>query len=84
MMGASKPICTARARETFICLRGGIVYRCPRANRLASNSLSEAIVYGSRIVERIKSLPEPSGDPLHVSFHLGRKDAPSQAMVENA
>lgn len=52
------------------------------ANRLASNSLSEAIVYGSRIVERIKSLPEPSGDPLHVSFHLGRKDAPSQAMVE--
>lgn len=52
------------------------------ANRLASNSLSEAIVYGSRIVERIKSLPEPSGDPLHVSFHLGRKGAPSQAMVE--
>ncbi|MGO4792106.1 L-aspartate oxidase [Paenibacillus sp. 2KB_20] len=52
------------------------------ANRLASNSLSEAIVYGSRIVERIKSLPEPSGDPLHVSFHLGRKDTPSQAMVE--
>lgn len=52
------------------------------ANRLASNSLSEAVVYGSRIVERIKSLPEPSGDPLRVSFHLGRKDAPSQAMVE--
>lgn len=52
------------------------------ANRLASNSLSEAIVYGSRIVERIKCLPETSGDPLHVSFHLGRKDAPSQAMVE--
>ncbi|MGG3310981.1 L-aspartate oxidase [Paenibacillus lautus] len=52
------------------------------ANRLASNSLSEAIVYGSRIVERIKSLPETSGYPLHVSFHLGRKDAPSQAMVE--
>ncbi|MGW8826620.1 L-aspartate oxidase [Paenibacillus lautus] len=52
------------------------------ANRLASNSLSEAVVYGSRIVERIKSLPEPSGDPLGVSFHLGRKDAPSQAMVE--
>ncbi|MGG4345045.1 L-aspartate oxidase [Paenibacillus lautus] len=52
------------------------------ANRLASNSLSEAIVYGSRIVERIKSLPEPSGDRLHLSFHLGRKDAPSQAMVE--
>ena len=52
------------------------------ANRLASNSLSEAVVYGSRIVERIKSLPEPSGDPLRVSFHLGRKEAPSQAMVE--
>lgn len=52
------------------------------ANRLASNSLSEAVVYGSRIVERIKSLPGPSGDPLRVSFHLGRKDAPSQAMVE--
>lgn len=52
------------------------------ANRLASNSLSEAVVYGSRIVERIKSLPKPSGDPLRVSFHLGRKDAPSQAMVE--
>lgn len=52
------------------------------ANRLASNSLSEAVVYGSRIVERIKSLPHPSGAPLRVSFHLGRKDAPSQAMVE--
>lgn len=52
------------------------------ANRLASNSLSEAVVYGSRIVERIKSLPDPSGDPLRVSFHLERKDAPSQAMVE--
>lgn len=52
------------------------------ANRLASNSLSEAIVYGSRIVEQIRSLPKQSSDILKHSFRLGRTEAPSQAMVE--
>ena len=52
------------------------------ANRLASNSLSEAVVYGSRIVERIRQLPKRTERSLDVSFGLGRKDAPSQAMVE--
>jgi len=52
------------------------------ANRLASNSLSEAVVYGSRIVERIGQLPKQEKHPLDVTFRLGRKDAPSQAMVE--
>lgn len=39
------------------------------ANRLASNSLSEAVVFGHRISERIKELPAlPEVDPLmHVS-----------------
>ncbi|WP_309122862.1 L-aspartate oxidase [Paenibacillus sp.] len=51
------------------------------ANRLASNSLSEAIVFGRRIVERIRALPPLERDP---EFHvvLGRTDASTQPVVE--
>ncbi|MGG1878680.1 L-aspartate oxidase [Paenibacillus cisolokensis] len=52
------------------------------ANRLASNSLSEAVVYGSRIVNQIRSLPKRSSDIPAVSFRLGRTEGPFQAMVE--
>ena len=31
------------------------------ANRLASNSLLECLVYGKRIVEKAKDLPKPTG-----------------------
>ncbi|QHW32128.1 L-aspartate oxidase [Paenibacillus rhizovicinus] len=53
------------------------------ANRLASNSLSEAIVFGRRIVERINSLtPLDEGDiHLHMDS-LARSEAPIQAVVE--
>ncbi|MWV47557.1 L-aspartate oxidase [Paenibacillus sp. HJL G12] len=52
------------------------------ANRLASNSLSEAIVFGKRIVNRIRDL-----EPLHGSASISHKDgertsAPKQAMIE--
>lgn len=52
------------------------------ANRLASNSLSEAIVFGRRIVERIREL-----QPLDVSGPVagsqeGRNEPPIQAIVE--
>ncbi|WP_274365919.1 L-aspartate oxidase [Paenibacillus thermotolerans] len=51
------------------------------ANRLASNSLSEAIVFGRRIVERINSLPPNEREP---KFHveLGRTETLPQAVVE--
>ncbi|MFC4812692.1 L-aspartate oxidase [Paenibacillus sp. GCM10023250] len=52
------------------------------ANRLASNSLSEAIVFGRRIVERINAL-EPMDRELRAHMHsLSRTDAPIQAVVE--
>jgi len=52
------------------------------ANRLASNSLSEAIVFGSRIVNRIRELSPLnwSGGSLVVDYN--RVDVPMQAMVE--
>jgi L-aspartate oxidase len=51
------------------------------ANRLASNSLSEAIVFGRRIVERISEL---SALTQEIEFHvnLGRIEPPSQAVIE--
>jgi L-aspartate oxidase len=51
------------------------------ANRLASNSLSEAIVFGRRIVERIRKLAPLSGVPrVRVQEHGNRP--PTQAIVE--
>lgn len=52
------------------------------ANRLASNSLSEALVYGRRIVEQIRNLPGNGSDELQLSFSWERKESPSQAIVE--
>jgi L-aspartate oxidase len=51
------------------------------ANRLASNSLSEAIVFGRRIVERIRALPPLAREP---EFHvvLGRTESSTQPVVE--
>lgn len=52
------------------------------ANRLASNSLSEAIVFGRRIIERINALPTLEGEArLHMNS-LARSEAPIQAVVE--
>ncbi|MDN4605463.1 L-aspartate oxidase [Paenibacillus sp. F6_3S_P_1C] len=48
------------------------------ANRLASNSLSEAIVFGRRIVDRIQSLPSlapvQTTIPASTSFRRGRQE----------
>lgn len=51
------------------------------ANRLASNSLSEAIVFGRRIVKRIEELPELEASP-RIEIELERSSAPIQAVVE--
>ncbi|MCG7410754.1 L-aspartate oxidase [Paenibacillus sp. ACRRX] len=52
------------------------------ANRLASNSLSEAIVFGRRIVERIHQLSQPTNRVKGLSVQTGRHDIPMQAVVE--
>lgn len=51
------------------------------ANRLASNSLSEAIVFGRRIIERIRELPPLERQP-SISVKVHRAEAPMQAIVE--
>ncbi|MBW7477424.1 L-aspartate oxidase [Paenibacillus oenotherae] len=52
------------------------------ANRLASNSLSEAIVFGRRIVERINQLePLPKDTTVHMDS-LDRREPSIQAVVE--
>lgn len=51
------------------------------ANRLASNSLSEAIVFGQRIVDRISELA-PNSAPLAVSCNDRRTAAPTGAIAE--
>ncbi|AIQ71861.1 L-aspartate oxidase [Paenibacillus odorifer] len=52
------------------------------ANRLASNSLSEAIVFGQRIIDRIHELSPLDRDILSVISNEGRVDSPTQAIVE--
>lgn len=52
------------------------------ANRLASNSLSEAVVFGHRIIERIRQLSPLGRDVTSVSSNEGRVDSPTQAIVE--
>ncbi|MBO7748646.1 L-aspartate oxidase [Paenibacillus sp. MWE-103] len=52
------------------------------ANRLASNSLSEAIVFGRRIVERIHLLAPMEEEPRVRMESLSRTEAPIQAVVE--
>lgn len=51
------------------------------ANRLASNSLSEAIVFGRRIVDRIADL-EPLSFKPSVHYEAERNGVPIQAVVE--
>ncbi|MEO3948080.1 L-aspartate oxidase [Gorillibacterium sp. CAU 1737] len=57
------------------------------ANRLASNSLSEALVFGKRIIDRLKELPKPDftglrqGAPDQITLAL-RKDVPMTPVVE--
>ncbi|QAY67422.1 L-aspartate oxidase [Paenibacillus protaetiae] len=51
------------------------------ANRLASNSLSEAVVFGKRIVERIRTLAPLTEQPQIVNEHV-RTNVPMQAVVE--
>ncbi|MEY9096819.1 L-aspartate oxidase [Paenibacillus sp. RC84] len=53
------------------------------ANRLASNSLSEAIVFGRRIIDRIRSLaPLLNQVPQTGEETAARTELPKQAMVE--
>lgn len=51
------------------------------ANRLASNSLSEAIVFGRRIVQRIDQLDDVRFEP-DVRVDENRSGAPIQPMIE--
>ncbi|AIQ50150.1 L-aspartate oxidase [Paenibacillus sp. FSL R7-0331] len=52
------------------------------ANRLASNSLSEAIVFGRRITERIRGLAPADWTSLSAGCNEGRTEQPTQAIVE--
>ncbi|MFD1270702.1 L-aspartate oxidase [Paenibacillus motobuensis] len=52
------------------------------ANRLASNSLSEAIVYGSRIIERIRQLEPIRKTDLNIAYSKERIEQEVQPIVE--
>lgn len=51
------------------------------ANRLASNSLSEAVVFGRRIAERIRALP-PLTREIDFRVELGRTEESTQPVIE--
>lgn len=51
------------------------------ANRLASNSLSEAIVYGKRIVEQVKEIAPLTFTP-NFSIDFKRREGSVQAVIE--
>jgi len=51
------------------------------ANRLASNSLLEALVYGSRVATDIKSAPVPSGTPPLLQHAHAGAAVPEQAQA---
>jgi L-aspartate oxidase len=51
------------------------------ANRLASNSLLEALVYGSRVATDIKNAPVPAGTPPPLHHDLANAPAPEQAQA---
>jgi len=51
------------------------------ANRLASNSLSEAIVFGRRIVDKINQLTKPEG-VVQAESIMNRAQPPKQAIIE--
>lgn len=52
------------------------------ANRLASNSLSEAIVFGRRIIQRIEELPPRTRTGETVAYHGGRMAPAPFSLVE--
>ncbi|MBM6998309.1 L-aspartate oxidase [Paenibacillus sp. DXFW5] len=52
------------------------------ANRLASNSLSEAIVFGRRIIQRIQELPPRTRTGETVAYHDGRLAPAPSSLVE--
>jgi L-aspartate oxidase len=52
------------------------------ANRLASNSLSEAIVFGRRIIERVRELPPLRSETVISGSSEGRSEYSTQAIVE--
>ncbi|WP_379137010.1 L-aspartate oxidase [Paenibacillus sp. sgz500958] len=52
------------------------------ANRLASNSLSEAIVFGRRIIERVRELPPLNSERVIAGSSEGRSEHSTQAIVE--
>ena len=52
------------------------------ANRLASNSLSEAIVFGRRIVDRVDRLEHPAAPMAKIRYSEDRATAPSGRSAE--
>ncbi|RXT09020.1 L-aspartate oxidase [Ammoniphilus sp. CFH 90114] len=52
------------------------------ANRLASNSLSEAIVFGKRIAQRVKELQPIELDVSGLSFSIMRETTPDEHILE--
>lgn len=52
------------------------------ANRLASNSLSEAIVFGRRIIQRIRELPPRTRTGETVSYRAGRQAPAPSSLAE--